>query len=382
MVKLTLLLVSCLTIMSIMTISPALPGMSDELNIDGEYDLIIRLILTIPALFISIFSPIAGRLIDRYGRLNFLYVALVVYGIAGMAGFYLESLNGILISRGLLGVAVGMSMTIVVTLVGDYYEGLERQKFIGLQIAFMSLGGILFISGGGALADISWRHPFLLYGLAFIFLPLSIAFLKEPNLSDASEASDENLKSPNYIWYLFFNTMIMWIIFFLIPVQLPFLMKEIGIESNSLIGAAIALSTASSAVSSISFSRIKGRFNFLTIFAVGYILMALGYFTISMADSIGLMMVAMLISGLGIGLMIPNTNLWVMKIAPPKIRGKEIGKLTMFWFFGQFISPIILLPITMTYDLPSTFAIMAFLMAGLGLMAFILSKLPAVIKVL
>ena len=37
------------------------------------------------------------------------------------------------------------------------------------------------------------------------------------------------------------------------------------------------------------------------------------------------------------GMMIPNTNMWVMKIAPPEIRGKEIGKLTTFWFFGQFL---------------------------------------------
>ena len=364
--------------MSVMTISPALPGMSDQLNPKGDHDLTIRLILTIPALFIAGFSPFAGRLIDRYGRLKFLYVALVVYGISGVAGYFLDTLNSILISRALLGLAVGMSMTIVVTLVGDYYEGLERQKFIGLQIAFMSLGGILFISGGGALADISWRHPFLMYSLAFIFLPLSILFLKEPSIERSSKEEGATAKSPNYIWFLFLNTMIMWIIFFLIPVQLPFLMKDIGVESNTLIGAAIALSTASSAVSSISFSKIKGRFNFLTIFFVGYLLMAIGYYLISRSDNYSMIMIAMLVSGLGIGLMIPNTNLWVMKIAPPIIRGKEIGKLTMFWFFGQFISPIVLLPITSRFDLANTFLTMAFVMLGLSVLAFILSSIPNV----
>ena len=365
--------------MSVMTISPALPGMSDQMNPTGDQDLIIRLILTIPALFIAAFSPFAGRLIDRYGRLKFLYIALVVYGISGIAGFFLDTLNAILISRAILGLAVGMSMTIVVTLVGDYYQGMDRQKFIGLQIAFMSLGGILFISGGGALADITWRHPFLLYGLAFLFLPLAMLFLEEPELHSEGVGQDTKAKSPSFIWFLFINTMLMWIIFFLIPVQLPFLMKDIGVKSNTLIGAAIALSTAASAISSISFSRLKGRFNFLIIFCVGYLLMGMGYLLISISDNYQLIMLAMLVSGFGIGLMIPNTNLWVMKIAPPSIRGKEIGKLTMFWFFGQFISPIILLPITNNYELPFTFQTMGLVMLGLSMIAFILTRIPKIV---
>lgn len=380
MVKLTLLLVSSLTIMSVMTISPALPGMSDQMNLNGDQDLIIRLILTIPALFIAAFSPFAGRLIDRYGRLKFLYISLIVYGVAGMAGFFLETLNAILVSRAILGMAVGMSMTIVVTLVGDYYQGMDRQKFIGLQIAFMSLGGILFISGGGALADITWRHPFLLYGLAFLFLPLAMLFLEEPDIHSEGVKQDEKAKSPSFIWFLFINTMLMWIMFFLIPVQLPFLMKDLGVKSNTLIGASIALSTAASAISSISFSRLKGRFDFLSIFCIGYLLMALGYLLISVSGSYQLIMLSMVICGFGIGLMIPNTNLWVMKIAPPSIRGKEIGKLTMFWFFGQFISPIVLLPITNNYNLPITFKAMGLIMLGLSMIAFILNRIPKITK--
>ena len=43
--------------------------------------------------------------------------------------------------------------------------------------------------------------------------------------------------------------------------------------------------------------------------------------------------------------MIPNANVWVMQLAPLEIRGREIGRLTTFWFMGQFLSPIILLPI-------------------------------------
>ncbi|MEP6683947.1 MAG: MFS transporter [Parafilimonas sp.] len=357
--KLTLLLVSSLTIMSVITISPALPQMAVAFAGVKNAAFIVKMVLTIPALMIALFSPVAGRLIDRYGRLSILRISLIVYAVAGSAGFYLEDLYSILISRIVLGMAVGMSMTIVITLIADYFEGKERMKFVGLQIAFMSLGGILFIGLGGVLADIGWRFPFLLYLFSLLVFPLTIVFLKEPKVIKQTKQILQNVKAPAIIWMLFFNTMLMWIIFFLIPVQIPFYLKALGVEKNSLVGAAIASSTLASAISSFSYSKIKGRFNFLTIFFIGYLLMAAGFLCIAIANSYALVVVAIMITGFGMGMMIPNTNMWVMKIVPPEIRGKEIGKLTTFWFLGQFLSPIIIFPVVSHLSLSSTFMLAA-----------------------
>ncbi len=372
--KLTLLLVSSLTIMSVITISPALPQMVLAFADVENAELLVKLVLTIPALFIAIFSPITGRLIDKHGRLRILWFSLVLYAISGTGGFFLDNIYLILITRITLGIAVGMSMTIVITLIADYFEGPERQKFVGLQVAFMSLGGILFIGLGGILADVGWRFPFLIYLFSLIVLPLSILFLHEPPKIKKGETVSSNTKAPGFIWLLFFNTMTMWIIFFLIPVQIPFYLKEIGVEKNALIGAAIASSTLFSAISSISYSKLKGRFSFLSIFSMGYLLMAAGFFTISISGSYIMVLVAMMLTGLGMGMMIPNTNMWVMKMAPPEIRGKEIGKLTTFWFFGQFISPVIIFPVLQALTLSSTF------MAGAGLL-FMLSSAFVILNV-
>lgn len=354
--KLTLLLVSSLTIMSIITISPALPQMTTAFPGVKHAALLVKLVLTIPALMIAIFSPIAGRLIDRYGRLKILWISLVIYAVAGSAGFYLDNIYYILISRALLGIAVGMSMTIVITLIADYFEGLERQKFVGIQIAFMSMGGIVFIGLGGILADFGWRYPFLIYLSSLLILPLSILYLNEPAVVKKKiDQSNGNAKTPGIIWLLFINTMIMWIIFFFIPVQIPFYLKSIGVEKNALIGAAIATSTLFSAISSFSYSKIKARFSFLSIFSMGYLLMSAGFICISISHTYLFVVFAMMLCGLGMGMMIPNTNMWVMKIVPPEIRGKEIGKLTTFWFLGQFLSPVIIFPLLNVLSLSATF---------------------------
>ena len=375
--KLTLLLVSSLTIMSIITISPALPGMVAAFPDNENAEFIVKIILTIPALFIAISSPIAGRLIDRHGRLRLLWFAIILYAVSGTAGYYLQDLISILVSRILLGVAVGISMTIVITLVADYYEGMERQKFIGLQVAFMSLGGIFFIGLGGILADISWRVPFLIYIFALLVLPLTFFYLREPVIEKIQSDITSDVKAPGIIWLLFINTMIMWILFFLIPVQIPFHLNGIGVEKNALIGGAIAMSTAASAVSSISFSKIKGRFNFLTIFVVGYLLMGLGFAFVSISTAYLHVVIGMILCGFGIGVMIPNTNMWVMKLAPPAIRGKEIGKLTTFWFLGQFLSPFIFFPLLKVQSLSSTFMITTGVLffLSLGFMIFNFSKM-------
>ncbi len=374
--KLTLLLVSSLTIMSVITISPALPQMALAFSDIKNAAFLVKLVLTLPALMIAIFSPIAGRLIDRHGRLRFLWFSLVLYAISGAAGYFLNNLYHIMISRAVLGISVGMSMTIVITLIADYFEGIERQKFVGIQIAFMSMGGILFIGLGGILADFGWRYPFLIYLSSLLVLPLSITFLREPAVSEKRNQANANVKAPRIIWMLFFNTMFMWIIFFLIPVQIPFHLKAIGVEKNSLIGAAIATSTAFSAISSFSYFRLKGRFSFLSVFSMGYLLMAAGFVCISISSTYLLVVIGTMLSGLGMGMMIPNTNMWVMKIAPPEIRGKEIGKLTTFWFLGQFLSPIIVFPVLKILSLSSAFMVASgflFLMS-IGFLIFHFSK--------
>lgn len=353
--------------MSIVTISPSLPEMSLAFSGLKNSEFLVKLAFTIPALFIAFSAPLAGVLIDRYGRLKLLWSSLLIYAISGASGFLLDDLYHILISRAVLGTAVGISMTIVVTLVADYFEGLERQKFVGIQIAFMSIGGILFIGLGGVLADINWRFPFLIYLFALIILPLAIIFLHEPKIFQNKTQSEAKFKSPPIMWLLLFNIMIMWILFFLIPVQIPFHLKIIGIEQNALIGAAIALSTAFSAISAFSYSKLKGRFSFFTIFSLGYLLLAMAFGLVALIPSYLAVVVAMMLAGLGMGMMIPNTNIWVMKIAPPEIRGKEIGRLTTFWFLGQFLSPVLLLPLSNFLSISSTFYLAAALLLLLSL---------------
>lgn len=370
-VKVTLLLISSLTIMSMITISASLPDMTKAFSSLPNAENLVKLTLSFPALFIALTAIIAGKFIDKFGRLRLLSAALILYAIGGSSGYWLDNIYLILAGRALLGICVGITMTIATTLIADYYQGKSRQKFAGLQIAVMSLGGIMFVTLGGVLADISWRVPFLLYLFPLLIFPMTTLFLKEPKTIHTAKRKDTSIKSPKIIWLVFINVMIMWILFFIIPVQIPFYLKSIGIEKNTLIGIAIASSTLFSVISSLSFSRIKDRLSYQQVFGIGYLLMALAFASISYGGSYGMVLIGMLLAGLGMGLMIPNANVWVMQLAPEQIRGQEIGRLTTFWFMGQFLSPIILLPFLNIISESQLFSILTYVILGLSIGFFL-----------
>jgi MFS family permease len=364
-VKAAILLVSSLTIMSMITISASLPDMTKAFAHLPNASSLVKLVLSFPGLFIALSAIVAGLIIDKFGRLKLLGIALVLYAVSGSSGYWLDNIYLILAGRALLGISVGISMTIVTTLVADYYQGKARQKFAGIQIAVMSLGGIVFITLGGFLADINWRVPFLLYFFSLLILPFSYFYLKEPSRHSEAKSISKAIKSPKIIWFVFINVMLMWVIFFIIPVQVPFYLKSIGVEKNALIGIAIASSTFFSAVSAFSYSKIKDRLNFQQVFCLGYFLMALGFIGIALSTTYLMALIGILIVGLGMGVLIPNANIWVMQLAPLEIRGREIGRLTTFWFMGQFLSPIVLLPFLQVISLAQLFYVISGVLIGL-----------------
>lgn len=74
-IKTTLLLASTLTVMSGATISPSLPAMQSYFAEVENSALLVRLVLTIPALFIAIGGMFAGQLVNRIGRKFLLIIA-------------------------------------------------------------------------------------------------------------------------------------------------------------------------------------------------------------------------------------------------------------------------------------------------------------------
>ncbi len=344
-----------MTVMAGATIAPSLPEMSKAFPDNPSAEALVKLVLTIPGLFIALTSPISGWIIDKYGRIKLLVAMLLLYALAGASGLYLNTLWEIIVGRALLGVAVGGIMTTAVALIGDYFEGEDRQKFLGVQAGIMALSGTVFISLGGTLADVGWRYPFAIYLLALIAAPMVALFLKEPK-----RVSSEKMKAavpiPKLAWTIYMISFLGMVVFYLMPVQIPFLMIEISDMGNMETGLAISTVMLVGGIMSFQYPKLKKRLTHYQIYGILFLCMGIGYYLISTATSYWTTFPGLLISGLGAGLLMPNSNLCLVTMASPENRGKVLGMLTTFIFIGQFASPIFFQPLVDATSIRSGFA--------------------------
>jgi MFS family permease len=74
--------------------------------------------------------------------------------------------------------------------------------------------------------------------------------------------------------------------------------------------------------------------------------MGIGYIVIGLAQGYWGVLVGLVIAGIGLGMLMPNINVWVNAIATPATRGRALSGLTTALFLGQFFSPIVSQPLT------------------------------------
>jgi MFS family permease len=111
---------------------------------------------------------------------------------------------------------------------------------MGLQSGFIGLGGVLFLTLGGILAQQSWHYPFRIYLFAWLIVPLIVLFIFEPHLAEPVSKRSSHLyivggtematqSIPIGVVVVVYGlSMLIQIAFYLIPVQLPFFLKNLG----------------------------------------------------------------------------------------------------------------------------------------------------------
>lgn len=333
----TLLLLSMTTMMSNVAIVTALPHLKDHFNNIENIQLYSRLMLTLPSLIIACLAPLLGHVIFKYGKKRSAIIALSIFGITGSSGLYLESIEMLLFSRAVFGLSIATLMIVSTALVGDYFKEEHRHKFMGYQSAFMAIGGILFVIGGGFLSDISWRYSFGIYLIGFMLLPLAITQIKEVPLENKIIETPANSK----IFFIYFLAFFYMLIFFILPTQIPFLLMESFGVSGKFTGAVIAIAFLANAFGAIFFSKLKTKFSYSTIYLIALFIIALGFLGIGIVKNVYLFYCASPILGFGGGIMMTNLTAWMLSRTSIEKRVKSSGYFTSSLFLGQFCSPLI-----------------------------------------
>ncbi len=336
-----LLLCAVMPIMAIISLVPVLPLLLEEFATTPGSEFLVPIALTIPALCVALFSPVAGWVSDKMGRKKLLVGALLIYAVAGSFPLFLTDLKQIIASRFVLGIVEAAIMTVATTLIGDYFTGERREKWIGVQIATGSFAAIILIAAGGFLGEaFGSRGPFLLYVLAIPIALAAAIILHEP----VKREKDPEVQAVRFplksVMPLILITGGVGLLFYSVVVQLGPILQLSGSVSPAMIGIAGAAANLGVVVGSLLFRRsihLTGP----TLLAVGLMISAIGYAGAGSADSFIWIASFAVIACIGSGLMLPNMLAWIMRHLPDQVRGRGIGFWTGAFFLGQFAAPVI-----------------------------------------
>ena len=116
--------------------------------------------------------PITGKLTDIYGRKFFYIGGLVIFVLGSILCGLSNTMNQIIIFRGLQGIGAGIMMANAFTVIGDLFPPAVRGKYQGLMSAVFGLSSIIGPTLGGYVTDtLSWHWVF------FINIPLGVVVI-------------------------------------------------------------------------------------------------------------------------------------------------------------------------------------------------------------
>lgn len=192
MKKTSILSLSLLTVMAGAAVAPAL-GVIQE-NFRNADQLLIQLVISIPAVFIFIMSFIFPGLCGRFRSKTLVLMGLGMYVFGGCAAGLVDNIWAVLAFRAVTGLGVGIIMPLSTGLLAFYYPPEEQDKLMGYSSAMNQMGGVLATLLAGVLAQISWRASFLVYLLGLISIVLCACFLPNDVISRATEPSRSDTK--------------------------------------------------------------------------------------------------------------------------------------------------------------------------------------------
>jgi MFS family permease len=363
----TLLATSMATIMAAAIIAPSLPAMSSYFG----SDVLVRLALTITSLAIAVSAPVAGRFADRWGRRRLLIGSLLLYAVAGSAGYFARDLAVLIATRILLGVAVGGMMTTVSALIADWFDGPRRASFLALQQAFASLGGVIFLPLAGLLAAANWRWPFWIYVVAALVVPFAISSVRdERRTRGVAVPLSERPTEWSRVLGIYGLALGATLVFFMAPTQLPFLMASLGM-GPVVTGIVVSASTVTGILGALLFPAARRRFTPATITAASVVLLGVGWLVIGSTASVVVVLVGLLIGGAGVGVVVPNLNLRLSELARSSQRAQVLGGLVSGIFLGQFLSPLVAQPLIHSVGIRTTFTASGLVIAIAGAAALV-----------
>jgi MFS family permease len=373
---LALICAAALPTMAIVSLVPNLPQLFAHFGGVQQAQWLVPMILTLPSLCLALFSPFIGNLIDRHGRRPVLLASLALFTAVGVLPYGMDDLKWVLVTRFFVGIAEAGILATQNALMGDYFAGEQRQRWLGLLSVISPVLAALFVLAGGALGALDWHAPFLLYLVGAPMLAWCFFSIREPVRTGSTE-SERDAGAKAFPWAaarsVALVTVGVSVLYFVQAVQLGRVFHEHGVDSPAAIGLHVTLASAGVVLGGIVFARI-GKLAMSARFALMFACLGIGYTGLGLAPGGGMVLASALVAQFGNGLAIPMLIGWALEQFGAAHRGRGMGIWGSCFFAGTFLSPPLL---TGTERLAGSFL---GAVAGIGVFCLLLACLLAMLR--
>ncbi|RNF39703.1 MFS transporter [Planococcus salinus] len=330
---------------------PILPSYLESINQGG---MAAGLMIAIFAAAQFLFSPIAGKWADQYGRRK-----MIIYGLLGLTAsmfvFYVSDAISILyISRVIGGIGAAMLIPAIFAYIADITTPDQRAKGTSLVSAAMSLGIVVGPGIGGFLADYGLKLPFLVSALVSLAAVLfSVALLKESDAKDANPVlaatlpDDESMivkiarstKMPYFVPLIITLVMSFGLLAYESVVGL-YLDNQFSSSAKDIAFMITATGIVSVIVQLFIVDRIVRRYGEIAVLITFLGVAALGFMLSLFAGSYGMFFAVSLVIFLATSILRPVLNTLISKMAEGEV-GFAMGMNNAYMSIGNVIGPLL-----------------------------------------
>lgn len=329
-------------------IIPILPAYLKSINQGGTAA---GLMIAIFAGAQLIFSPIAGKWTDQYGRR-----IMIIYGLSGltlsMFVFYaFDNIWWLYASRVIGGVGAAFLIPAIFAYVADITSFEQRAKGNSLVSAAMSLGIVIGPGIGGFLADFGLKVPFLVSALVSLLAVLfSVLVLKESETKQGSAEKAIHIDNESMVKKMVRSVKMPFFIPLIITLVMSFGLMAyesvVGLFVDDLYGATpqeIALMFTSTGIVSVIVQlfvvdRLVNRYGEGTVLNIFLGVAALGFLLSLFATSYAFFFGISLLIFLSTSILRPVLNTLISKMAGNE-QGFAMGMNNAYMSIGNVLGP-------------------------------------------
>lgn len=332
-----------LPMLAIVAMGPAVPTLIAHFANDPDARAQVPALIGAPGLTMAILAPFSGLLVDKFGRRQLLLVATAFYAVFGTVPLLLDNLDQIYVSRLLLGISEAVILTVVNTLIADYWDDKGRKNWLFLQsLVGPVFGGLVGLSVGEA-SKLQWNAVFFVYLAAIPIWAAMMVWLFEPKKAEGGEASAERVVAATaFPWrsaavtalVTFFAAMLYYV--FIINGALAF--AEVGVTQPDRYAQLIFVPTLFFLLGAILF-RILANRSYALQLGVFFALLGAGLAAIGLAETPGTMATGVIVQQTAAGMAVPTLLAWTHSKFDFAHRGRAMGIWTAAFFLAQSQSP-------------------------------------------